>query len=57
MRTRPLHRLLASGRAAAQDLRGRQEAATRLTTAPLLAGTLAGLARTTPELLAAHALL
>ncbi len=57
MCTRPLHRLLAASRAAALALRRRLLAATRPVTAPLLAGTLADLARTKPELLAENALL
>ena len=57
MRTRPLHRLLAAGRATAQTLRRRLAAATRPATAPLVAGSLADLARTKPELFAEHALL
>src|SRR5215212_10069024 len=57
MWTRPLHRLLAAGRATAQTLRRRLAAATRPATAPLVAGTLADLARTKPELLAENALL
>jgi len=57
MRTRPLHRLLAAGRAAARALRRRLAAATRPATAPLLTGTVADLARTKPELLAENAFL
>jgi hypothetical protein len=54
---RPLHRLLAAGRAAAQALRRRLAAATRPAAAPLLTGILADLARTKPELLAENALI
>ena len=57
MGTRLLHRLLAAGRDAARALRRRLAAATRPAAAPLLAGTLADLARTKPELLAENALL
>src|SRR5215216_938520 len=57
MATHLLQRLLAAGRATAQALRRRLAAATRPATAPLVAGTLADLARTKPELLAENALL
>ena len=57
MGTRLLHRLLAAGRDAARARRRRLAAATRPATAPLLAGAVADLARTTPEILAENALL
>src|SRR5215210_9378126 len=57
MATHLLQRLLAAGRATAQTLRRRLAAATRPATAPLVADTLADLARTKPELLAENALL
>src|SRR5215210_4332125 len=57
MWTRPLRRLLATGRAAAQALRRRLRAAARPAAAPLLNGTVADLARTKPELLAENAFL
>ena len=57
MATHLLQRLLAAGRATAQTLRRRLADATRPATAPLVAGTLADLARSRPELLAEHAFL
>jgi len=52
-----LHRLITLGRAAMHGLRRRLLAATRPTAAPLIAGTLADLARSKPALVAEHALL
>jgi len=57
MPDRLLHRLLAIGRAAAQGLRRRLLAATRPAAAPLVAGTLADLARSKPALVAENAVL
>ena len=57
MWTRPLRRLLAAGRVAAQALHRRLRAATRLAAVPLLTGTVADLARTKPALIAENAFL
>ena len=57
MPSRLLRRLFALGRAAAQGLRQRLLAATRPASAPLVAGTLADLARSKPALVAENALL
>ena len=57
MWTRPLHRLLTAGRAAALALRRRLAATTRPAAAPFLTGTVADLVRSTPELVAENALL
>jgi putative transposase len=57
MWTRPLRRLLATGRAAAQALHRRLAVATRPAAVPLLTGTAADLARTKPQLLAENAFL
>ena len=57
MWTRPLRRLLAAGRVAAQALRRRLRAATRPAAATLLTGTVADLARAKPELLGENAFL
>ena len=57
MSSRLLHRLITLGRAAAHSLRRRLLAATRPTTAPLVVGTLADLARSKPTLVAENALL
>ena len=54
---RLLRRLITLGRAAAQGLRWRLLAATRPAAAPLVAGTLADLARSKPALVAENALL
>ena len=54
---RPLRRLLTGVRVAARAVRRRLSAATRPAAAPLLTGTLAGLARTKPDLLAENAFL
>ena len=54
---RPLRRLFAAGRAAAQALRRRLRAATRPAAASPLTSTVAALARTRPELLAENAFL
>ena len=54
---RPLRRLLTGVRVAARAVRRRLRAATRPAAAPLLTGSLAGLARTKPELLAENAFL
>jgi putative transposase len=57
MYCRPFHCLVAVARAAAQVLRRHLLAATRPVTTPLIAGTLADLVRTKPELIAENALL
>jgi putative transposase len=57
MCSRLLRRLLTAGRATARALRRRLAAATRPAAAPLVAGTLADLARTKPQLVAENALL
>src|ERR687894_474318 len=57
MCSRLLRRLLTAGRATARPLRRRLAAATRPAAAPLVAGTLADLARTKPQLVTENALL
>jgi putative transposase len=57
MPIRPLHRLIARGRAAAQGLRRRLWAATRPTVVPVAVGTLTDLARSRSALVTENALL